>query len=293
MTHKVVTDEFGYLISSEYLKNSPNIPSPKRRIPARIHKKTTAQKPTLSSKPDDDWTFLTKSRLSECPICGGRIRGDRLPKHLKKVHHKFFDTNIEIDQKQPLVQPSSPSRLTANDSSVTSAPSKLQKGDLEEIQTAQKQIVGYTSAGKPLVKCHLCSSTLRQDRLIGHYVKQHFGTAKDDSQPVLPISTVQTSLPSQASSLQKCSVCGFKLRPNTLKKHMQECHPQPKSKKKRSKNRASNSQHRVKRGKNESLEQASSERRYCGKYLGYMRRENGRFGSLPLYDDYDDESSPD
>lgn len=41
----------------------------------------------------------------------------------------------------------------------------------------------------------------------------------------------------------------------------------------------------------EAFSQSDDETRYAGKYLGYMRRESGKFGSLPLYDDYDDESN--
>jgi hypothetical protein len=39
----------------------------------------------------------------------------------------------------------------------------------------------------------------------------------------------------------------------------------------------------------------SYDRRFGGKYLGYLRREyNGsRFGSMPLYDDYSEHSDPD
>lgn len=41
----------------------------------------------------------------------------------------------------------------------------------------------------------------------------------------------------------------------------------------------------------ERLRQSQDESRDGGKYLGHMRRERGKFGSLPLYDDYSDESS--
>ena len=41
----------------------------------------------------------------------------------------------------------------------------------------------------------------------------------------------------------------------------------------------------------EAFRQSQAETSFGGKYLGQMRREfDGKFGSLPLYDDYDDES---
>jgi hypothetical protein len=44
----------------------------------------------------------------------------------------------------------------------------------------------------------------------------------------------------------------------------------------------------------EALTQSASEKRFADKYVGQMRREwDGKFGSLPLYDDYGDESGAD
>ncbi|MBU6362340.1 MAG: hypothetical protein KGS46_20205 [Chloroflexi bacterium] len=44
----------------------------------------------------------------------------------------------------------------------------------------------------------------------------------------------------------------------------------------------------------ESLWQSSDESSYGDKYLGHMQREwDGKFGSLPLYDDYGDEADAD
>jgi len=48
------------------------------------------------------------------------------------------------------------------------------------------------------------------------------------------------------------------------------------------------------RSQNEALNQSDSETRFADKYVGQMRREgDGKFGSLPLYDDYGDEANAD
>jgi hypothetical protein len=41
----------------------------------------------------------------------------------------------------------------------------------------------------------------------------------------------------------------------------------------------------------QQLEQSSDEPFDGGKYWGHIERENGRFGTLPLYDDYSEEST--
>ncbi len=44
----------------------------------------------------------------------------------------------------------------------------------------------------------------------------------------------------------------------------------------------------------EELYQSDQESNYGDKYVGQMRRDyDGTYGSLPLYDDYGDESGPD
>jgi hypothetical protein len=40
----------------------------------------------------------------------------------------------------------------------------------------------------------------------------------------------------------------------------------------------------------ETFRQADDEQRDGGKYIGFMRRERGKFGSRPIHDDYSDES---
>jgi cold shock protein len=68
-----------------------------------------------------------------------------------------------------------------------------------------------------------------------------------------------------------------------LKKHIAKKHPKSrKGSQTTSQNRSLDS---------EKMLQSNDESRDGGKYLGFISREDGKFGSLPLYDDYGDESN--
>lgn len=78
-----------------------------------------------------------------------------------------------------------------------------------------------------------------------------------------------------------CSICGKPVKEKRLKLHMKKVHPKAKSQFSKT-----NDKKNVYMPNDVSLD--------GGKYLGYMQREsNGRFGSMPLYDNYGEESSAD
>jgi hypothetical protein len=109
--------------------------------------------------------------------------------------------------------------------------------------------------------------------------------------------------------LVKCPNCMASVRPDRLEKHIQtKCpqrtNPTPQSDQFES-SRVKTAKHKngishvnqtaeeIRIGK-ESLWQSSDESSYGDKYLGHMQREwDGKFGSLPLYDDYGDEADAD
>ena len=109
--------------------------------------------------------------------------------------------------------------------------------------------------------------------------------------------------------LVKCPHCMTSIRPDRLEKHIQTKCPKHTKKATRS-DQFESSQVKTAKPKNsishvnqtaeeirigkESLWQSSDESSYGDKYLGYMQREwDGKFGSLPLYDDYGDEADAD
>jgi hypothetical protein len=100
----------------------------------------------------------------------------------------------------------------------------------------------------------------------------------------------------------KCPLCKYKTEYKVLFVHIQVSHPEVNPKIVMAKfNRVNRSNNRDNlRGYQdelnelvkdyERLKQGQDEPRDGGKYMGHMRREHGRFGSLPLSDDYSDES---
>jgi hypothetical protein len=100
----------------------------------------------------------------------------------------------------------------------------------------------------------------------------------------------------------KCPLCKHRTEYNVLIVHIQVSHPGLNPKKvmaefnrnyRKGKPETHWEQNRDVNGpvqNHESLKQSQDETRDGGKYMGHMRRENGKFGSLPLYDDYSDEA---
>ena len=101
--------------------------------------------------------------------------------------------------------------------------------------------------------------------------------------------------------LTSCPVCHVSLKPGRLKTHLSKVHQQvlPQDQIAVS-GRKSQQSHAGDRTRDASRTVASSteervtgiDPRDGGKYLGHMAREAGRFGSLPLFDNYGDESDP-
>jgi hypothetical protein len=101
--------------------------------------------------------------------------------------------------------------------------------------------------------------------------------------------------PRKAKPMTKCPACRARVRVDRLKKHLGKVHPgwrDPRAS--RNPHTESVSADQGAEFPKEELNQSDHESRYADKYLGQMRRDyDGTFGSLPLYDDYGDESGPD
>jgi hypothetical protein len=107
--------------------------------------------------------------------------------------------------------------------------------------------------------------------------------------------TKSSQRPHKGGPMTTCPVCSVSVRGKNLEKHIRKVHPSwqgsvdshnPKSE--------SVSADRCTEFPEEELYQSDHESLYADKYLGQMRRDyDGTFGSLPLYDDYGDESGPD
>lgn len=98
--------------------------------------------------------------------------------------------------------------------------------------------------------------------------------------------------------LTTCIICQVKVRKDRIVRHLKRVH-----KKSSSIQKANKIAHKIECRKKDCSSKSNditvahapnNDSRDGGKYLGYMQREsNGRFGSMPLYDNYGEESSAD
>lgn len=177
--------------------------------------------------------------------------------------------------------------------------------------------------------CPVCKAKVKPKRLWRHFAKCHQGIQLTNEQihdlengETIAIDLTDRRLfkkngfPSELrrdaitsdeyvepSNLVKCPLCKHKAFYNVLFTHIQVSHPEVNPKIVMAKfNRVYRNKDKGDKTKYEQemdnmikdyekLKQSQDESRDGGKYLGFMRRESGKFGSLPLYDDYSDESN--
>ena len=138
----------------------------------------------------------------------------------------------------------------------TPAPKKLKAQNLAPTQSLSK---------KPMIMCSVCQQNLREDNWDKHIRKVHAAATR------LQPATKQTKRPKPPQSGRVNKENGY----------------HGSSRRRSSASEMSTEQRHAIRGLSEELA-------YGDKYLGQMRREaDGRFGSIPLYDDYSENSGPD
>lgn len=136
---------------------------------------------------------------------------------------------------------------------------------------------------------------------IKYCVDNEFGgvvvTGADRIQPPRePRSKAKASQrPREGRPMTKCPVCRVSVRVDRVERHLKKVHPGgPGSAANRAPEPESASTEEELESPEEAVYQSDYESRFGDKYLGQMRRDyDGTFGSLPLYDDYGDESGPD
>lgn len=154
---------------------------------------------------------------------------------------------------------------TSNQQTDVNSPTTVHSKQSDDTRGATVSLSGLspsveiTKSGKRntvITQCPHCKCSVRSDRLQGH---------------ILQKCSVGRKLKSQANKSprikQRAKVeASPSIDPETQKTSLEE----------------------------EALRQSFDEPIYGGKYLGHMRREwDGKFGSLPLYDDYEDEADAD
>lgn len=255
-------------------------------------------------------TRPSKDGLVECSECNAKVRKRNLARHLERVHQS--KELIDQETKSSKSENREASQPLSNETNIIQsrkeAASRHKEAILREIAHTRERVVG-SKKGKPLVQCHLCQKRLLSSQFTEHLISIHrsylegwdhlstYPQQRLAPEPSLhdvhntEAGRLSSSKPVEVSSSSKkmvrCPYCACSVREDRLNKHCHKVHNISHE----SRNHNVSRQARQSRTeKPESLEQAYLETRDGGKYLGYMARENGRFGSLPLYDDYGDES---
>jgi len=197
-----------------------------------------------------------QTTLIACPFCKAAIKPTKLIKHLVKAHPVKLGPALEV---------------------LEHAPSGLKNGNTSFISTVRKAPV-------------LDRSKFDQTDI---KVKKVFNAIEKENT-------------SEQPGLTACPYCPAKVNPAKMKKHITKMHPS----KLPLYNKAQKRQQQAQKGKSElrrdkpglgwkeeqvdaleALRQSFDEKRDGSKGLGHMRREgDGKFGSFPLHDDYNDES---
>jgi len=138
-----------------------------------------------------------------------------------------------------------------------------------------------------LVHLEICPAIARRKRFAVTGVASTPALASEPASPTRPIAS-QASAYTAPATMQSCPICLCKVRGANMASHLQRVHPPV----------TSPLPARVKQQGSVASEPAAT--RYDkggggdgGKYLGYLAREQGRFGSMPSYDDYSDEGKAD
>lgn len=275
MPRRIVVDESGFIVSIDVVPE---------RIPPRLQPKQSTVKKAKATASKKSMPGLQKNKtktspvtptqvisakstanLVPCLVCNALVREERMSKHLRKAH-----PNVKADFSRMRPQQLKPETSSAS-------------GEVR------------------MVLCSVCDALLKQDNWDKHVAKVH-SVARSVS-PRFPKSSekstegikselkeIDRSLKQLAPGFHRLRIEELQNRRNVLLRKLQQpTQMSPKSTKKGAGNPGMYSEHQK-----EALRQSRSEEgSYGGKYLGHMRRDSdGRFGSLPLYDDYGEDSGP-
>jgi uncharacterized C2H2 Zn-finger protein len=265
----------------------------------------------------------TNESLVDCPKCGVKVKNSRLAKHIGKVHASRGGKPAS----QPHLKAQPPKPLTrfqpgkvAPEYEYSVVVTVDEHGFVQSASTRKfMQPRCKPMEHIPSVVCHICGKSIRVDRRQDHLLNAH---PKSE--------TTAPQLGKSARDGLKCPKCSSFVGAKRLMKHLMKVHhltetaaralvekasepplaeramtrkdrsgrdqgkPQgstslrPRKLAPRSVKRADGSEDA--RIAHEALHQSFDEPRDSSKYWGHMRREGGKFGSHPIFDDYGEES---
>lgn len=232
--------------------------------------------------------------MVKCPHCSAKVRQSQLEAHQNKAHAAAKAASSQAKQNTRATLLTEVARAWGIPSKSIQSISVIDgtNGEISTILTTGK------TTGGILVACPLCNAAVKPTRLDRHFRKVH-------QQYITPSPSSHTTDKASDSGLILCPVCKMALDPSRLAQHVLEVHrqqiqPKPSSIKNKPGGQSTGQRRPLSQpASNDSQEQDTfdqsfHEARFGDKYVGLSRREgSGRFGSLPLYDDYGDEADAD
>lgn len=257
-------------------RSSSDRPSPETQRPNAsgkpAGKRSSPKEPPTAESQEN---AVPSKPVAKCSVCCAWVRADRLERHMQRAHQS---------EGSSVVVPSATERSKAN---------AQQRSNSKKIYAA---------------RCPDCGILVRRDGLVQHVREAHSSAnppAISQLAAELQNAAVQqTEQPGK--TMVECHICGVLVGANRLRKHMRKVHPSvklsamPATAVGSPNAQSSRSGERDKgvagpSGRQDHLEQALRQSDHesidGSKYVGFMRREwDGKFGSFPLHDGFDDES---
>lgn len=153
------------------------------------------------------------------------------------------------------------------------------------------------------ILCPNCEQLIPHSRALNHKAEcLRFLTIKASYKPEQPATVLALPPTLRATSITECKVCGCHLNAKNLRRHLAKVHKiQTDVPPFRSANPVKHRLpvkgavvkakiHERTRPEKDTVLDDHNERD-ASKYIGHFAREHGRFGSMPMYDDYGDEGS--
>lgn len=226
-----------------------------------------------------------------CPICGKTVREDRLTEHRKNAH---------VEEKTDLPSFIKAKQETVNSGGQTRKPLSQVNRPVPQV----KKPLLTTSPGQLLIPCKYCDAPVAPKNMERHLRKVHpveSAAPQPVSSPNLaPKKPRAIRLPGTDARYVYCSECKRPVHRDKLQAHLRKVHDiwvkrDERNHFRRVTRRTKSQSPRASASERlslQQLEQIANEPFDGGKHLGHIERENGRFGTLPLYDDYSEESTP-
>jgi hypothetical protein len=259
--------------------------------------------------------------MKNCPLCKSLVREDRMQKHLSTR----CPSRPSLDSSSPPLAEKSMIAIRVSDQRPCSCGGSNEnctqcygRGFIEgHSESRSKSSASPTpSSTRPVVKCPACEFKGATDEFTRHFALAHGTKGRLRRRIQVPLVCIaerfDTAVVGKArrkagtrSAMKNCSLCNSQVREDRLQKHMSSrCAVRPNKppvQVARASQRIKKSQHAAENSAPESVRQKGtieverpswSDNLDATKNCGYPAREEGRYGSYPSHDGFDDESKP-